>query len=84
MATGTGLPPQLIEYWVHGEGARKIRWDSEGDFNRCRVEINAAITKDGDKPLSDNVVSGLCATLHKLATGATPGHGPRESAAGKG
>lgn len=81
MPAGTGLPPQLIAYWVHGEGAKVIQWDSEGDFNRCRVAVNAAITKDGKPPLSGPVVSGLCATLHKLATGGPPGHGTAESAA---
>jgi hypothetical protein len=74
MAAGTGLPPHLLKYWTAGPGAAKIARNSPGDFNRCRVEIQAAITKDGEAPLSDRVISGLCATLHKLATGATPGN----------
>lgn len=77
MAAGTGLPPQLVRYWTAGAGAAKIAWGSPGDFDRCRVEINAEVSKDG-KPLADHVISGLCATLHKIATGATPGHAPGE------
>lgn len=78
MAPGTGLPPQLIEYWTHGKGAAKIQWGSPGDFDRCVLNIQAAVTDGGDKPLGDRVVHGLCATLHKLATGAAPGHAPGE------
>lgn len=75
---GTALPPQLIRYWIAGPGAAKIAWNTPGDFNRCRVAIQAEITKDGKPPLSDRVISGLCATLHKLATGGSPGHGSAE------
>lgn len=77
MAAGTGLPPQLIKYWVAGPGAAKIAWNTPGDFNRCVVNIQAEVSKHG-APLSDHVVKGLCATLHKLATGGSPGHGSAE------
>jgi hypothetical protein len=78
MAAGTGLPPQLIAYWVHGEGAQLIRWGVPGDFERAIKLIQAAIVKGGGKPLPDRVIKGLVATLHKLATGASPGHAPSE------
>jgi hypothetical protein len=78
MAAGTGLPPQLVTYWTAGEGAGKIRWGTAGDFDRCRVQIQKAVTDDGKAPLADHIVSGLCATLHKVATGATPGHAAGE------
>jgi hypothetical protein len=26
---------RLHVYWVHGEGAAKIRWGTPGDFQRC-------------------------------------------------
>lgn len=74
------LPPQLAEYWLHGPGAAKIRWGQPGDFDRCRTAINEAIVKKGGKPLPDHVINGLCAKLHKRATGATPGHAPGEQA----
>jgi hypothetical protein len=83
MAEGTQLPPQLVKYWTAGPGAAAVRWGTSGDFNRCRVEVQKAITKDGKAPLSPNVIDGLCATLHKIATGATPGHAPGEQT-GKG
>lgn len=82
MAAGTGLPPQLIAYWTKGQGAAKIGWGEPGDFDRCRVAINEKVTEDGDAPLPDRVISGLCSTLHVIATGARPGHAPGEQAHG--
>jgi hypothetical protein len=80
MAAGTGLPPALIKYWTAGEGAGKIRWGAPegGDFARCKREIQKAITDGGKSPLAPNVIDGLCATLHKIATGASPGHAASE------
>lgn len=78
MAAGTEMPPQFLRYWLAGEGAAAIDWDTPGDFNRCRVEIQAKVTEHGGKPLSDRMISGLCATLHKMATGGSPGHGAAE------
>lgn len=50
----------------------------EGDFDRAIKLIQAVIVKNGGKPLSDRIIKGLVATLHKMATGATPGHAPGE------
>jgi hypothetical protein len=77
MAEGTGMPPQLLRYWTAGAGGAKINWGVPGDFNRCRVLIQQEVTEHG-APLSPRVINGLCATLHKIATGATPGHAPGE------
>lgn len=79
MAAGTGMPPQWIKYWVAGAGGQAIRWGVDGDFDRCRVAINAKIAEHGRPPLDGPTISGLCATLHKMATGARPGHAPGES-----
>jgi hypothetical protein len=76
---GTGLPPQLIATWTHGKMSAEIGWGTDGDFHRCEVAINTEVTKDGKPPLSPRVIAGLCATLHKIATGAAPGHAPGES-----
>jgi hypothetical protein len=76
------FPPQFAKYWLAGEGAALIRWGTDGDFDRCRVAINEKVTKHGGKPLPDHEISGLCAKLHKRATGATPGHAPGESKPG--
>ncbi|MBT0771826.1 hypothetical protein KIH74_22990 [Kineosporia sp. J2-2] len=73
MAEGTGLPPALITYWTKGEGAGKIGWGKDGDFESCKREIQQAITEDGKKPLAPNVINGLCSTLHLIATGSRPG-----------
>lgn len=80
MTVETRLPPQLITYWTKGPGAAKIQWSVPGDFNRCRIAIQEAITSDGGKPLSDRVLSGLCSDLHVIATGARPGQAPSERA----
>lgn len=48
------------------------------DFDRCTTEIQAAVTKGGKPPLGDATIKGLCATLHKINTGAVPGHAPGE------
>lgn len=80
MAFGTRLPPQLIKFWSRGgRGGAEINWGVDGDFDRCVTLIETAVTKGGSPPLSDGTVKGLCATLHKLNTGAVPGHAPGES-----
>jgi hypothetical protein len=77
MADGN-LPEQLRRYWVAGPGAARIKWGTSGDFDRCIVNIQGEITNDGRKPLPDRIIKGLCATLHREATGFTPGHAPGE------
>jgi hypothetical protein len=42
------------------------------------VQIQKAVTDGGKAPLPDRVIKGLCAELHKEATGFTPGHAPGE------
>lgn len=74
---GTGLPPQLLKYWLTGPGAAKINWGVSGDFDRCRVAIQAEVSEKG-APLRGSVIDGLCATLHKMATGARPGRAASE------
>lgn len=78
MAAETGMPHQWIDYWIHKEGAAAIQWGVDGDFRRCEVAVNAKVTEHGRPPLSPNVIAGLCAELHVLATGATPGHAASE------
>lgn len=74
----TAMPPKLLRYWLTGPGAAKVGWGTPGDFDRAISLIQAAIAKDGGKPLSDRVIKGLVATLHKMATGARPGHAAGE------
>jgi hypothetical protein len=77
MAAGTGMPAHLVQYWTAGPGGAKIAWGTDGDYARCLVEIQAKVSEHG-APLGDSVIHGLCATLHKVATGASPGHAPGE------
>lgn len=62
---------KLMAYWAEGEGAAKIGWGTAGDFYRCESHL--------EKYVGPEVVKGLCANLHKRATGASPGHAAGES-----
>lgn len=53
---------RLHEYWVHGEGAAKIRWGEPDDFKRCVDHLGKYI-KDPQ---------GYCNLAHKEATGMYP------------
>jgi phage head maturation protease len=65
---------RLHAYWVHGEGAAKIRWGEGGDFDRCVVELGKYI-KDPH---------GYCANAHEEATGMWPAqHAALEKHAGR-
>lgn len=55
----------LMDYWAHGAGAAKVRWGTDGSMDRC-IRLNR-------KHVSDP--GGLCATLHKRATGQWPTEG---------
>lgn len=59
------IPENLADYWTHGEGAAKIRWGTDGDFNRCRQQLARYV--------SPGQVSGTCANLHHRALGVWPG-----------
>lgn len=54
---------KLVEYWVHGEGAAKIRWGTPGSMKRCIRHLRKHVA------LSPG---GLCAEYHRLATGEWP------------
>jgi hypothetical protein len=54
-------------------GGKVFQWGKDGDFDRCRVFYR------GKMP--GHMIDGWCATLHKIATGASPGHAPGELAA---
>ena len=71
---------RLKNFWAHGKGAAEIGWGTDGDFYRCEALIQQAVTKNGQKPLPDHMIRGLCANLHREATGAMPGHAPGEEA----
>jgi len=53
---------RLHRYWVHGEGAAKIRWGEPDDFHRC-VEHLGKYIKDP---------KGYCNLAHHAATGMWP------------
>ena len=53
-------------YWAKGEGALKIRWGTDGDFDRCVRALRPKVPVEVD-------VKGLCSNLHLRATGHRPG-----------
>jgi HK97 family phage prohead protease len=62
MITNPGGTERLHQYWVHGEGAAKIRWGAPGDFDRCVMHLGKFI-KDP---------KGYCANAHHAALGIWP------------
>jgi hypothetical protein len=60
---------RLRRWAVDPAGGGKIfQWGTPGDFKRCQ-------TFYADK-IPAKMIDGWCARLHKLATGAAPGHAP--------
>jgi hypothetical protein len=66
-SVGTALHPasteRLMEYWSHGEGAAKVRWEEPCAFCRCLTHLAKYFPKDP---------KGLCANLEHRATGHWP------------
>lgn len=61
-----GSAERLHQYWVHGEGAARIRWGAPGDFDRCtRALIEEAHFTPGQ-------AKGYCNLAHHVATGIWP------------
>lgn len=64
-----------LRAWAVGpEGQKQFRWGTPGDFDRCQRFYR-------EKGIPNRMIPGWCARLHKLATGASPGHAPAEEAA---
>lgn len=59
----------LEAYWTTGEGAAKIRWGTDGAFDRCVNQLRDKVTDP----------EGLCATYEKKATGSWPAEKKAES-----
>lgn len=64
----TNMPEQLLRYWTSGAGAAKLHWGVPGDFDACVTTLS--------KYVSPGMVKGLCANIHRHATGGWPGHAP--------
>lgn len=56
----------LRTYWTRGAGAAKIRWGTDGDFNRCRRQLAKYVP-------NPDYLAGTCANLHYVALGVWPG-----------
>lgn len=50
-------------YWTRGEGAAKIRWGTDDAFKRCVRKLRKYFPENPE---------GLCANMHKEATGEWP------------
>lgn len=82
MVAGRELTPEdarrvqrLRDWATVGAGRALFNWGVPGDYERCRVFYKGKVP--------GHMIDGWCATLHKLATGATPGRAPGEIAAHK-
>lgn len=60
----------LKNYWVRGPGAAKIRWGTDGSFDRCVRQVGKYVRDP----------KGLCAEYHHAATGEWPRGGTVPSA----
>lgn len=60
------MPEQLAEYWVHGEGAAKVKWGVRGAFRRAR----RLLRQEG---VPEHMLDGTVANLYRRATGKHPG-----------
>lgn len=72
------MPEQLAEYWVHGAGAAKVRWNVRGAFRRAR----RLLRQEG---VPEHMLDGAVANLYRRATGKHPGRhrdGSRAQVAG--
>jgi hypothetical protein len=63
LGTNSASEARLMDYWAHGEGAAKIRWGTDGSYGRCVKRLRKYFPRDP---------KGLCANLHKRATGEWP------------
>ena len=59
---GVSGTERLHRYWVHGEGAAKIRWGEPNDFDRCVAELGKYIHDP----------QGYCNLAHHAALGIYP------------
>lgn len=60
---------KLRRYWTRGEGAKKIRWGTPGDFDRCVRHLRKHVGAGAE---------GLCNVYHTSAVGKPPGKGHKE------
>ena len=54
---------RLMRYWTRGRGGAKIRWFTKGSMRRCIRQLRKYFPQN---------TGGLCANLHKQATGEWP------------
>lgn len=63
LGTNSESEERLMRYWTEGEGAVKIGWGRDGSLDRCVRRLRRYFPRDP---------KGLCANLHKRATGEWP------------
>lgn len=61
----TGPQRNLIKYWIRRAG---INWHAKGGFTRCVAKLGPKLAKNAPQVN----VKGMCANLHKAATGKWP------------
>lgn len=69
---------RLKEYWIHGEGAAKIRWGSKGDLTRAHNHLAKYVGPAMAWGLAQNYhksLFGMTNAKHDKLTGQTSHHG---------
>jgi hypothetical protein len=69
---------RLKEYWIHGEGAAKIRWGTKGDLSRCHNHLAKFVGPAMAWGLAQNyhkALFGMTNAKHDKLTGQTSHHG---------
>jgi hypothetical protein len=61
----SGPQSRLFRYWTKGPGAARIAWGVKGSFRRCVAALGPHLPPKYD-------VEGMCANLHRRATGEWP------------
>lgn len=59
------MPDDLADYWINGEGAAKVRWCTEGSFDRARRALREHVPA--------HMLDGTVANLFHRACGKWPG-----------
>jgi hypothetical protein len=60
-APNVAATTQLKNYWKYGEGARRIRWGTDGDLTRC----HRLVRREAGADAARFDVWGYCQNLHK-------------------
>ena len=59
MADASANTQRIMNYWISGAGAAKVRWGTPGDFDRCVSHLRDKVEPDPNKPRFVLTVRGV-------------------------